>query len=139
MKKTIFTLAIVFGMVFNAMAQQWTELFSNENILVEKAVVECNPNNNLYPFSYLILRYSNRTDEKIEFIFEFEKWFNGVKEIHSVNEDIKNHTMKIVLGPHEKNEGTCDMNSEKYRMFYKTSHPKLDNKLTDIKIIEITK
>ena len=140
MKKTLLTFLIIFSFIFSSFSQEWNELFSNDQILVETLEVECNPNNNQYPFSYLLVRYTNKTNERIEFFYEFEIWQNGVKIVHTQNDASDEPAIKnIYLEANEIQEGSCNMKSDKFKIFYKANHPSIDNKVTNIQIKEITK
>ena len=136
MKKLLLTLTILFSISLSSYAQNWDKIYSDENINIETKVVECNPHNKQYPFSYIVLRYTNKTNQEVDFNFEFELEYNGVI-VEQVKNDLGDEAKlkKIHLNANEVREGSCGTASETYKIFYKTSHPKLDNRLTNIKII----
>jgi len=140
MKKILLTFLIIFSISFSSFSQEWTELFSNDNIIIETTEVECNPHNKQYPFTYLLVKYTNKTSEPLDFFFEFEIWQNDVKIVKTPadasDEPIKKH---ISLESNEVREGSCNEKSEVYKIFYKANHPSVENKVTKIQIKQLIK
>lgn len=135
--KKIITILLVLGISLNTYSQTWNEIFSNDMVTVETTVVECNPTNKQYPFSYLLVKYTNKTSEIVNFEFEYELYYNDVLHPHVGTDAGDEPAIKHVeLQPNEVREGDCRLHSETYRIFYKNNHPKMDQKLTQITLKE---
>ena len=63
---------------------------------VETTVVECNPTNNKYPFSYLLVKYTNKTSDVVNFEFEYELYYNDVLQPHVGNDAGDESAIKFV-------------------------------------------
>tara|TARA_B110000037_G_scaffold213953_1_gene269152 strand:+ start:7822 stop:8241 length:420 start_codon:yes stop_codon:yes gene_type:complete len=135
--KKIITIILVLGISLNTYSQAWTKVFSSDQVMVESTEVDCNPNNKEYPFSYLMLKFTNLTDSEVDFDFYTEIWYNGVKNEQVKNdasdEEIERH---IHLQANESKQGDCNSN-ENFKIFYKNNHPKMDHRLTRIEIQQI--
>lgn len=136
MNKILLTILIVFSIVSNSFSQEWNEIFSNDKIKIETQEVICNPNNNQYPFSYLLMKYTNISNEEIKFKFEYELWYNDTKFKQSANQDIS-PIMDLHLFQGEKIIGKCDDKSNMLKVFNGTTHPEIVNKMTKFNIVEL--
>lgn len=139
MKKLLLSFILILGVSFSMNAQDWSTIYTTEFITIEKKVIECNPYNNQYPFSYYLLKYTNETQEKLTFNFEMNLFYNDVLFVEgSVDASSEEKIKQIQLMPSEVKEGNCDSRKQMFKVFYKNSHPKIENKLTKF-VIEAIK
>lgn len=131
--KIITTLLLLLAFFIKGQTQTWQYIYSDDKVEVESAVIKCNPNNKVHPFSFLILKFTNKTNSELDFYFDYELWYNDVKKNENEN-DTKVIQKHIHFLANETKQGDC--NSDKtYKVFYQNNHPKMNQKLTDFKII----
>lgn len=135
--KKIITILLVLGLSLNTYSQSWEKIFSNDKVLVETSEIECNPNNKLYPYKYLVLKYTNLTDSEIDFNFNIRLWYNDKERKFTKNDEAdEDFNRTIKLAENSSKQGSCTDKSETFKVFYKHTNPKMNQKLTKIAINE---
>ena len=110
MKKTIIILLAFFSFTLSSYAQQWTEVYSNDNVVIEMQKMDCNTNNRVVPYTYAILKISNKTNQEFDFSFNMNLWYNNVKLDQTPRDAGDFAELKTIhLMPNQVVEGDCDL------------------------------
>lgn len=92
----------------------WTNYISSDEFKISYKSFQCVDDINGTDHNYILLRFENKTNEKISISYKQELWYDNV----CVNcESTSNeHIKTIELQPNEVIEGKCNSNS-KYKIF----------------------
>ena len=97
MKKILLLLLTISFFSANSFAQQeWVKIYNEGDIKVEMTTVDCNPNNRMVPYSYVLLKYTNTSGEVIDFNFEIKKWYNGVYDQETTSDSGDSPVIKTI-------------------------------------------
>ena len=139
MKKLLLLILTISYFSLSSFAQsEWTKVYSENDVLVEMSTLECNPHNRMVPYSYAILKYTNKTNKVVDFNFEISLWYNNVL-LDQTPKDAGDFSVQksFTLQPNESIQGDCDSDVNYLRVFGNNNNPKMHNQLTKIEIKEI--
>lgn len=94
---------LLFG--FQSSDSNWKDYFQNDEIRIEVKTEACNNVKDGINNSYVLLRVSNKTNNKIQVSFFKESWYDG--SCYNCNKDKQEYMTEIVLNPNETIEGDC--------------------------------
>lgn len=136
MKKLLLLLLTISYFSISSFAQQkWTKIYNESDVIVEMSTIECNPSDRMVPYTYVILKYTNKTNQIVDFKFEINKWYNGLVHIETVKDAGDFPIQKsIKLQPNQSVEGNCDSDLDILRVFGNNNNPKMHMELTKIEI-----
>lgn len=119
------------------MAQAWEIIEETTQYKIEKMHIICKSSQG-FDYDYVVLRFSNLTNQEIELSFNFETWNeNGCSNCN--NPDLGTFR-KINLLPLQVIEGNCDYKKDYLSVFHHslTDHPNaFKSKLVEIKIQKV--
>lgn len=139
MKKILLLLLTISYFSLSSFAQNtWERIYFENNIMVETTTIECNPNNRMVPYSYVVLRYTNTSSELVTFNFELDLWYNGVLQEKVAKDSGDFPILKsLTLQPNETIEGNCKSEMDYLRVFGNNNYPEMPSRLTKLEIKEI--
>lgn len=122
---------------FGAKAQNWETISSSDEYKIEKQHIICKSNQG-FEYDYLVLRFTNLTNENVSLSFSYEEWYNDVCTTCASGGD-EGRMRTLDLAPNQVLEGDC--NSKGFMKIFHhsiTVHPNaFVGKLTDLRINKI--
>ena len=134
--KFISTIIFVFAinLVFS---QNWKSIKEDDSYKIEKQHVICKSNQG-FDYEYVLLKYTNKTNQKIDLSYNLEVWYETVCE---GCEDPDAKGLKTISIPAKSSIiGSCDSRSTDLKIFDHsiTIHPNaFKSTLTEIKFVEV--
>lgn len=136
MRKKVLSLVFVFCLSLSIYAQETKEIFNNGQVAVEMNIAECNLYNRANPHDFVLLKYTNLSNEDVKFHFAVDLWYNDKKMDRPIGDNNKTGTFVLTFEPNEVIEASCENREDFLKVLYKHGNPKMDTQLTDIKIEE---
>ena len=109
-KVLVTTLFLFLASVTLHAQSSWLNKFENEKIAVNYKKEACNDVLNGIYKENVLLQLVNKTNEKLEFTFKKELWYNNV--CSNCNSNSKEHIVTVVLNPNENTSASCSENKQ---------------------------
>lgn len=134
LKKILFGLSIsLFGFSFDSQSQEWQSYVENESIRIEIKQERCTSPENGTDNTYVLLKITNKLDQKITVNFHKFLWYNEV--CASCVATAENLT-SVVLNPNESQAGSCE--ADKTLKIFQAMHSGFSNRvLTDFELNDL--
>lgn len=138
MKKFLLVLIAISSFAFTSFAQQeWTKIYNEGDVMIEMKQMECNPFNRMVPYTYAVLKYTNKSNQAIDFNFEIKLWYNDVLQDNTpIDLGDPAAVRTLHLNANEVKEGDCDADKTIFIFMENNNNPKMPNQLTKIEIVQ---
>lgn len=139
MKKLLLLIITISYFSVSSTAQSvWTKIYNENDVLIETSTIECNPHERMVPYSYVVLKYTNKTNQVVDFNFEISLWYNGDLLDQTPRDSGDLPIQKsLKLQPNASIQGDCESDLNILRVFGNNNNPDMNKQLTKIEIKEI--
>lgn len=109
LKSCSFAVLLLLFAGFTSTDSNWQTFFENEQVRIEKSPFLCSSSQNGTANNYVLLRITNKTEQKIEVSFLKETWYDG--KCSNCSSSSPEHLITVTIDPLGQKTGNCDESS----------------------------
>lgn len=100
---------------FRPVESLWIKYYEDDQIKIEYTNQRCTNNVKGTDIRYILLKFNNKTNHKLQVSFQKETWFDDI--CSNCESNSEEHNKVVLLNPNETLEGACDSENA-FKIFY---------------------